>query len=267
MDIVIDNKPGDSNPAFAATGGQAFEAGRPTIVFIHGGGLDHSVWALQTRYFAYHGRNVLAVDLPGHSRTPGPALGTIAAMADWVMALLDALDLADVALVGHSMGSLVAFDAAARYPSRATALALLGASIPMPVADILLNAAEINDPRAFDMVTLWGHSRDGQTGSNRAPGLWMTGGAVSLLERSGPGVLYATLKAANDYSDGLDLAGNIKCRTLLVLAERDAMTPAKAARPLADAIPGARVTTLSGCGHMMMAEQPDEVLDALISIL
>ncbi|MCH7863911.1 MAG: alpha/beta fold hydrolase, partial [Proteobacteria bacterium] len=93
------------------------------------------------------------------------------------------------------------------------------------------------------------------------------GNAVSLLERSAPGVLHATLKAANDYSDGLDLAPNISCPTLLVLAERDAMTPAKAAKPLAEAIPGARVTTLAGCGHMMMAERPDEVLDALISIL
>ena len=111
------------------------------------------------------------------------------------------------------------------------------------------------------------HSRDGQTGSNRAPGLWMTGGAVSLLERSAPGVLHAALKAANDYRDGLDLAGNIGCPTLLLLAECDAMTPARAAKPLAKAIPGARVTTLPGCGHMMMAEQPDEVLDALISVL
>ena len=262
MDITVDCK-----SAFAATGGQPFEEGRPTIVFIHGGGMDHSVWALQTRYFAYHGRNVLAIDLPGHGRTSGLALATIPAMADWVMALLDALDIGEAALVGHSMGSLVAFDAAARYPSRATALALLGTSVPMPVADMLLDAAENHVHAAFDMVTLWGHSRDGQTGSNRAPGLWMTGGAVSLLERSAPGVLHAALKAANDYRDGLDLAGNIGCPTLLLLAECDAMTPARAAKPLAKAIPGARVTTLPGCGHMMMAEKPDEVLDALISIL
>ena len=262
MDITVDGK-----PAFAATGGQPFEAGRPTVVFIHGGGLDHSVWALQTRYFAYHGRNVLAVDLPGHGRTAGPALGSIAANADWIMALLDALAVGEAALVGHSMGSLVVYDTAARYPSRVTALALLATSVPMPVADMLLDAAENDDPAAFDMVTLWGHSRAGQTGSNRAPGLWMTGGAVSLLARSGPGVLHATLKAANDYRDGLDLAGNIGCPTLLLFGERDAMTPARAARPLAEAIPGARTVTLPGCGHMMMAEQPDAVLDALISIL
>ncbi len=224
MDITVDGKAG-----FAATGGRPFETGRPAVVFIHGGGLDHSVWALQTRYFAYHGRNVLAVDLPGHGRTAGPARGTIAANADWLMALLDDLAVGEAALVGHSMGYLVAFDAAARYPTRVSALALLGITIPMPVADMLLDAARANDPAAFDMVTLWGHSRAGQTGANRAPGLWMTGGAASLLGRSGPGVLYAALKAANEYRHGLDLAGNIECPTLLVLAERDAMTPARAA--------------------------------------
>ena len=262
MDITVGGKAG-----FAATGGQPFKAGQPTIVFIHGGGLDHSVWALQTRYFAYHGRNVLAVDLPGHGRTAGPVLTTIEANADWVMALLDALDVETAALVGHSMGSLVAFDAAARYPARITALALLGTSIPMPVAGRLLDAAKADDNAAFDMVTLWGHSRDGQTGANRAPGLWMTGAAVSLLERSGPGVLHACLKAADDYRDGLELAGNIDCPTLLVLAAHDAMTPAGAATPLTEAIANARSITLPGCGHMMMAEQPDAVLDALISIL
>ena len=262
MDITTGGK-----AAFAGTGGQPFEAARPTIVFIHGGGLDHSVWALQTRYFAYHGRNVLALDLPGHGRTAGPALATIPEMADWVMALLDTLAIEKAALVGHSMGSLVAYDAAARYPARVTALALLGTSIPMPVAGRLLDAAKANDHAAFDMVTLWGHSRHGQTGFNRAPGLWMTGAAVTLLERSGPRVLHACLKAADDYRDGLELAGNIDCPTLLVLAAHDAMTPAGAAAPLAGAIPGARSITLPGCGHMMMAEQPDAVLDALISIL
>ncbi len=262
MDVKIGNA-----TAFAATGGRSFDKAQPTIVFIHGAGLDRSVWSLQTRYFAYHGYNVLAIDMPGHGRTPGPVLRSIPEMADWIMAMLDALDIDAAALVGHSLGSLVAFDAAARYPNRVTALALLGISIPMGVTDLLLNAAKENDHSAFDMVTLWGHSQDGQNGANKAPGLWMTGGSVSLLERSAPGILHAGLNAANEYLDGLELAGNITCPTLLVLGTRDAMTPAKAAKPLADSIPGARTIILSGCGHMMMAEQPDEVLDALISVL
>ena len=259
MDITV-----DGNRAFAATGGQPFEAGRSTVLFVHGGGLDHTVWALQTRYFAYHGRNVLAVDLPGHGKSDGPALDSIPAMADWVMRLLDAVEVEKATLVGHSMGSLVVYDAAARHAERLTALALLGTSVPMPVTSQLSSAAEADKHAAFDIVTLWGHSRNGQVGGNRAPGLWMIGQAVRLLERSEPGVLHASLKACNDYTDGLSLAGNITCPTILVLGDRDAMTPIKAAEPVARAIPGARVIMLKGCGHMMMAEQPDQVLDALI---
>ena len=130
----------DGQAVYAATGGRPFEPGRPTIVFIHGGGADHTVWALQTRYFAHRGQNVLAVDLPGHGRTAGPALTTVAAMADWVIAFLDALDVDDAALVGHSMGSLVALDAAMRHGGRVRAMALLGTALPMAVADPLLDA-------------------------------------------------------------------------------------------------------------------------------
>ena len=262
MEFTVGNR-----STFAATGGRAFEVGRPTIVFVHGAGMDRTVWALQTRYFAHHGYNVVAVDLPGHGRTDGPALQSVDAMSEWLVAMLDALDIETAALVGHSLGSLVAFDAAARWPGRATALALIGTALPMPVTDMLLGAAEQNDQSAFDMVTVWGHSYDGQTGSNRAPGMWMTGGAARLLERSPSGSLHASLKAANEYRNGLELAPSVACKTLLLLGDRDMMTPVKAVKPLAEAMRNAEVVTLAGCGHMLMAEQPDAVLDALISFL
>ena len=262
MDIQVDGR-----NLFAATGGKDFDPAQPSIVFVHGGGLDHTAWVLQTRYFSYHGYNVLAVDMPGHGRSDGPVPASVEDTADWIMRLFDALELDQAALVGHSTGSLVTFDAAARHNTRVSALALLGISIPMPVADVLLDAAKANDHAAFDMVNLWGHSRDGQIGRNRAPGLWMTGEGLRLLERSGPGVPHATLNASNNYSGGMAIAGDIRCPTLMVLGQRDAMTPPRAAKPLADAIPGVRVITLKGCGHMMMAEQPNEILDALISIL
>src|SRR6478609_2739920 len=112
-------------PAYAYTGGKPFAAEQPTVVFLHGAQNDHSVWALQSRYFAWHGWNVLAVDLPGHGRSGGPALATVEAMADWVLALLDAAGAAKAVLVGHSMGSLIALEAAHRAPDRVSGLALL----------------------------------------------------------------------------------------------------------------------------------------------
>jgi pimeloyl-ACP methyl ester carboxylesterase len=262
MEISVDDK-----AVFAATGGRPFDPALPSLVFVHGAAMDHTIWALQTRYFAHHGRNVLALDLPGHGRSAGPVLEDIGALADWLMRVFDARGIESAQLAGHSMGSLVALEAAARHPERVTALALLGTSVPMPVTDALLAAAKADDHDAFDMVTLWGLSRDGQVGGNRAPGLWMTGGGLRLLERSGPGVMYADLAACNDYKDGIASARTIQCPTLLLLGERDAMTSPRAAKALAEAIAGSETVVLAGCGHMMMVEQPDQVLDALIAHL
>lgn len=261
MDIVV-----AQHAAYAATGGRTFEAGQDSVVFLHGAGMDHTIWALQTRYFAHHGRSVLAPDLPGHGRSAGPALDSIAAMAAWVDAFLQAAGVATAALVGHSMGALIALETAARFPDRVRALALLGAAPRMPVHPDLLAAAEANEHLAYDLVTSWGHGPTGHVGGNRAPGLWLMGGGERLLERSAPGVLHRDLAACHAY-DGSAAAARVICPTLLVLGSDDRMTPAKAGRKLAGAIPGAQVTEIAGCGHMMMLEKPDETLDALRTIL
>ena len=250
---------------YAATGGRPFDADQESVVFLHGAGMDHTIWALQTRYFAHHGRSVLALDLPGHGRSAGPALESIAAMAAWVDAFLQAAGIAKAALVGHSMGALIALETASRFPSRVRALALLGVAPRMPVHPDLLAAAEANEHLAYDLMTSWGHGRTGHVGGNRAPGLWLMGGGERLLERVLPGVLHRDLAACNAY-DGSVAAAQVACPTLLVLAADDRMTPAKAGRKLAGAIAGAQVTEIAGCGHMMMLEKPDETLDALKEI-
>src|ERR1700730_13285742 len=103
---------------YAYTGARVFDSTLATLVFVHGAANDHSVWALQSRYFAHHGSNVLAVDLPGHGRSTGDALGSVEAIADWIPGLLDALGVDAAALVGHSMGALAVLECAARYPDR-----------------------------------------------------------------------------------------------------------------------------------------------------
>ena len=252
--------------AFAYTGGRRFEDGNETIVFIHGGGLDHTVWIMQSRYFAHHGRNVLAVDLPGHGRSEGAPPKSVADMADWIHDALDALGVERAALVGHSMGSLVALNAVARRPERSWLLGLLGMSVPMPVHERLLSAANDNDHWAFDMVNIWGHGRAAQIGGNQAPGMWMTGGAVRLLERSGPGVLHNDLEACNRYHEGVEDASQVVCPVLVLVGLRDIMATPARARPVIEALAHlARVqVTELDCGHMLMAERPTEVLDALI---
>src|SRR3954453_7050611 len=183
---------------FVATGGKEFDPPQPTTVLLHGAGFDHTTWALQSRWFAHHGYGVLAPDLPGHGRSSGASLPRIADMADWTAALLDAAGAAKARLVGHSMGSLIALETAARHPDRVSALSLIGTAATMTVGPDLLKAAEANDPAAIDMVSIWGLGFAAELGGSRAPGLWMHGGAQATLERCAPGVLFNDLSACNN---------------------------------------------------------------------
>jgi pimeloyl-ACP methyl ester carboxylesterase len=133
----------------------------------------------------------------------------------------------------------------------------------MPVSSDLLNAAKTDDHAAIDMVSLWGLGFRASLGGSLAPGLCMLGGAERLLERARPGLLFNDLSACNDYRDGLTSAARVTAPTVLVLGERDLMTPAKAGKALAAAIPAARTVVIEGAGHMLMSERPDEVLAAL----
>ncbi|MCC6869650.1 MAG: alpha/beta hydrolase [Burkholderiales bacterium] len=248
---------------YAYTGARPLVPSQPTVVFVHGAAHDHSIWALQSRYFAHHGSNVLAVDLPGHGRSGGVPLANIGAIAAWLVALLDAAGVERAAFVGHSMGALACLEMAARYPARVRKVALLGPSVPMPVSDALLAAAKGDDHVAFELINAWSHSVPRQLGGNPVPGMWMTGAALRLMERSRPGVLHTDLAACHSYADGLDAAARVACPTLVILGERDLMAPARNARALLAALLDVRTVTLRGAGHALMTEQPDAVLDAL----
>src|SRR5467141_3485392 len=250
MQLIINGK-----DTFVATGGREFDKSQPTIVLLHGAGFDHSTWALHSRWFAHHGFGVLAPDLPGHGRSSGAPLPTIADMADWTAALLDAAGVAKAWLVGHSMGSLVALETAARHPAKVAALGLIGTAATMTVGPDLLKAAEANDHSAVDMVSIWGLGFQAGLGGSLAPGLWMHSGAQRVLEQCRPGVLFNDLRACNAYQNALAAAAGVTVPTTFILGERDMMTPAKAGKMLAAALPNARTILLRGAGHMMMVER------------
>src|ERR1700751_6327809 len=91
--------------AFVGTGGREFNASLPAVVLIHGAGFDHTAWALHSRWFAHNGFSVLVPDLPGHGRSAGPALRSIAEMADWIAPRLTAVSAAKAPLNRHSLGA------------------------------------------------------------------------------------------------------------------------------------------------------------------
>ncbi|OGQ56703.1 MAG: alpha/beta hydrolase [Deltaproteobacteria bacterium RIFCSPLOWO2_02_FULL_53_8] len=254
---------------YCYTGGKPFNPVLPTAVFIHGAQCDHSVWILQTRYFAHHGFGVLAVDLPGHGRSKGTALTSIEAMADWLLALLDAANVRQATLIGHSMGSLIALEATFQAPERVAALALIGTAYPMKVSDALLDAAKNDEQKAIDMVNIWSHSSIAQKPSSPGPGFYVMGGSLRLKQRisaiNPAQVFYKDFFACNAYANGERAAQSVKCPTLFLLGKQDIMTPPKTTAILTEAIPHGKVLKIDYSGHELMAEQPDAVLDALFS--
>jgi pimeloyl-ACP methyl ester carboxylesterase len=253
----------DGREVFATTGGTDFDPAKPTVVFLHGAGFDRTAWRLQTRWFAHHGRSVLALDFPAHGWSEGPALTSIAALADWTAKAIAAAGLEKAALVGHSMGALVALDCAARHSDKVRALALCGVAVDMPVHPEMIESAKADTLKVQELMTFWGLGNALHKGGMVSPGLWLRRESLAVLQGNKPGVIHTDLAACNAYKDAPARAAAVKCPTVLILGDGDLMTPAPKAKPLAAAIAGSKTVVIPNCGHFMMVERPDETLEAL----
>jgi len=255
MHVTVDNE-----SVFCSTGKRDPDPSQPNIVFVHGASLDSTTWVLYTRYYARRGYNAYALDLPGHGHSGGKPLSTMEDMADWLLRFLDAAGIESATLVGHSMGSLVAMEAAVRSPERVEKLVLLGAALPMPVAPVFLDAARNNEPAAIDMFVLWGYDFAAQIGGNLVPGISMLNSGRRLVERASDGVMYADLNACNEYTPDAAHFDPIDCPTTLIIGRDDAMTPYKRAlKFFAGLKVSPRVLDIPDCGHMLILERPEEV--------
>jgi pimeloyl-ACP methyl ester carboxylesterase len=256
---------------YCYTGGKSFDANKPTVVMVHGVLNDHSVWILQSRYLAHHGWNVLALDLPGHCRSGGAPARTVEEAADWVIALLDAAGVAKAALVGHSFGSLVALEAAARAPQRVSQLVLVGCAYPMQVAPALLEASLQQPEKALEMVNVFSRSTLAAPPSALGPGTWIYGASTALgrhvlASNTEVNLFHTGFVACDSYRNGEAAMAQVRCPTLFVLGEMDQMTPPKAAATLRAKAGNASVVMLPG-GHHQMSETPEAMLRALVDFL
>lgn len=261
MELVVDGR-----RAYAYTGGKAFDAALPGVVFLHGALHDHSVWNLLARWCAHHGHAVLALDEPGHGRSEGPPLASVEALADWALALLDAAGVRRAALVGHSMGSLIALEMAARAPERAAGLVMIGTAYPMTVSESLLSTAHEQPLRAIDMVNAFSFSSFAAKPSYPGPGMWLHGSNRALMRRMQArtpelNLFERDFRVCDAYANGLQAAARVTCPVHCILGERDQMTLPRAAQDIV-AVLHATVHRL-GAGHSLMAEAPDDVLNAL----
>ena len=256
----------DGKQVHGATGAVDFE-GRsdPIVVLIHGAGMDRTVWSQQTRFLAHHEFRALAIDLPDHGKSEGPALESIADLSDWIAKISSHFG-EKIHLVGHSMGALTALHAAGHHRDLISSVSLLGVGATMPVHPELQEAADANDVKAAQLITSWGHGTKYHLGNNPTPGLSMTGGTQALIESTTRGVLGVDLLACSIYEEAVESAENIDCPILFLLGSEDKMTPRKAAQPLIDAISSEKtIVDFPSTGHMVMIEEPDLVRQKLLA--
>lgn len=261
MDLILDGRRVRAN-----TGGRDPSPDRPLLLFLHGAAMNGTVWQLQARYFAGHGFSVLAVDLPGHGASEGPAPDSIPGYAAWVGALVAELGLGAAHLVGMSMGAQIAWHLGGTRPGLVRTLSLLGFAERITVNPDLLEAAAADDHLAFELMTSWGLARPSHTGGHPSPGLWMSGATVRLFERCGPGVLSNDLEACRRY-DAAPLASSIEAPTLFLLGALDLMVPPRGATRLEHVVPASTTVVVPNAGHMIVFEHPDVVIDELALFL
>lgn len=252
--------------AHAATGGFPTADDAPALVLIHGAGMDATVWQLQSRYLAHRQVRVFAVDLPGHGGSEGPTLESISDMADWVIAFMDAAGIDTASVAGHSMGSLVSIEVAAKLGDRVSNAGLLGSAAMMPVHPDLIKAAEDGGRLAPGLITDWGFGSLPHKGGHPQPGLWAMGAGEQLVRDAAPGVLAKDLIACNDYKDAVTSAAKISAAVHVIAGDEDKMTPVKNAKPLMEVISSAHLTVLAQTGHMMMIERPRECAKLLLEL-
>ena len=256
---------------YCYTGGKAFDPQQPSVVMVHGVLNDHSVWILQSRYLANHGYNVLACDLPGHCQSEGEACESVEAAAQFVLDLMAAAGLERAALVGHSFGSLVALEAAARSPARVSHLALVGTAFPMKVSQALLDASRDEPMKALHMVNVFSRATLAAPPSALGPGTWVFGASMALGRRvlasnTRVNLFYTGFRACDQYARGDEAMALVTCPVLFALGQSDQMTHVSAAKSLIARAANGRVVMLPG-GHHQMSETPEALRAALTEFL
>ncbi len=253
----------NGDQVFASTGGRQQKSGQDWIIFIHGAGGSHLVWSQQVRAFAYDGYNVLAPDFPGHGGSEGAPLDSIGGMAEWIVAVMDKLEIANAHLVGHSLGGPAMLEIAANKPDRVKSAVFISAAMTIPVNEALIETAKANPPKAYQMMHSGFYGRFGQMHDNSVPGNSLIGSGLQIMALNPPDALAADLIACAAYKTGTQSAAKTTCPSLSLLAGLDGMVSLKLGKKLSDALKDDKQVVFEGAGHMTPGERPREINEQL----
>ena len=220
---------------------------------MHGSGLNHIVWSLHEQFLTSKGYSVLAVDLPAHGNSEGPAIKSIEEIAVWINKLIQNLKINQISFVGHSQGCLVGLEFAHRFPKLIKSLTLIGGSYSLPVNQDLIDYADSGDMKSVELMMKWGYE-----GVKKFIG----GNPVQKIINSPRQVqesLAVDLRACNNYKNGSNAVETISCPTLCILGDKDKMVPLEKGKKMATKIKNSELSIIEDCGHMILFEKAFEM--------
>lgn len=226
---------------------------RPTIVFIHGAGMNSAFWGSQVDGLAKD-FNTIAPDLPGHGKSRGRGRDTVPETADAVLAFLDRLEISKPVLCGLSMGGAIVQELLIRDSSRFAGGILMNTGARLKVMPLIFETIERDYGEFIDMLCGFAVAKE-----NDSPELRQTIHTACQCE---PEVALGDFRACNGF-DVMDRLHHIKVPVLVLSADQDLMTPVKFSTYLAGSIPGAGHVTIESAGHLSPIEKPEEVNSAI----
>lgn len=240
----------------AAVHGIGRTDGGPTLIFLHGAGMNLRIWQQVANGLDRKGIATLRLDWPGHGESAGAPLNTIPKLARWLAACLDALEINQPVLIGHSMGAAAAGCAAAEMGDKAAGLVLCGTADRLAVHPDLLKLAAEDRAQAETLIAEWGI---GPWAADDAPDPAL----AEYFASQADGVLATDLEACDSYDGGVSDAGKWRCPVLLITGSDDKMTPPAKAMPLINAAGDVLHVEIDGAGHMMPLEAPKDLASTI----
>ncbi len=239
---------------------QCFNDKKRSLLFIHGAGVDHTIWINQYEPMK-DGYNIAAVDLPGHGRSEGKGEVDVFLYTAWVRKIIDRLGMNKPVVIGHSLGAAIGLVFAVKYGGALSAVVSVGGGVRMPVNEMILAGLKTDPAAVMGLVAKLCVSKKSRGSLSDA----MSG----VFARMKPDILHGDFLAC-DHLDVTHEITRITAPTLVICGADDKMTPPAMSHFLADNIEGAKLALIAGAGHMVMLEEPEafnEVLEAFLESL
>ena len=234
-------------------GDQGIVPDRPTLVLIHGAGGSSQTFLHQLRRLD-RTMNVVAMELPGHGSTPGPGRDTISGYANWVEKAFSSFPIQSFFLGGHSLGGAIALELALQSWSRIKGLILIATGAELPVSVKILEGLARDPDPTLALINKWCFPPDTDP--------LLIQQSLELMRQTPIQVIYNDFQACNRF-DRLENVSTITLPTLILVGDRDVMTPPAFSEALQREILNSKLVLVPGAGHLVMLEKPREVNQAL----